>query len=134
MTRKKRKPKPVGRPIGSRLRDTMILPMHLAVDAISSSSDRQVQQGAWSELVVYTEAWLRACADRAQVAAVIQGARKVLSLIWERREKSWLPTGDQLRLLRATVQVCDDVLPYLRTDQIQAGLAAVARQVSGGRP
>lgn len=127
--KRKRKPRPVGRPIGRQMRADLMLPMHIAVDRISQSPDREEQCQAWHDLMVLTEAWRHACADRPEVVRVIDAARSALLSIWERRDRSWLPTGEQLQVLRLAVSVCDDVLPYLRTDQLAAGLRDVARRV-----
>lgn len=129
MPRKRYRPKPVGRPIGRQMRADLMLPMHLAVQRISQSPDREEQRQAWHDLMVLTETWRHACADRPDVARAIDAARAALESIWDRRARSWLPTGEQLQVLRLAVSVCDDVLPYLRTDQIAAGLRDMARRV-----
>lgn len=129
MPRKRYRPRPVGRPILRQIRTDLMLPMHLAVQRISKSPDREEQRQAWHDLMVLTETWRLACADRKDVVKVIDAGRVVLHSIWQRRDRSWLPTGEQLQVLRLVVSVCDDVLPYLRTDQIAAGLRDMARRV-----
>ncbi len=129
MRRKTYRAKPIGRPIGRKMRRDLMLPMHLAVKAISESPERETQRQAWHDLIVLTETWRVACADRPDVAKVIDAARSALQAIWTRRDRSWLPTGEQIQVLRLAVSVCDDVLPYLRTDQIVRGLHSTARRV-----
>ena len=120
--KRKRKPRPIGRPIGRQMRADLMLPMHIAVDRISQSPDREEQRQAWHDLMVLTETWRHACADRLDVARILDHARSALLQIWERRDRSWLPTGEQLQILQWAVSTCDEVSGYLRTDQLSTGL------------
>lgn len=120
--RKRYRPRPVGRPVGRAMRDELMLPFHLSMQRLTQSPDEEEQCQAWHDLMVLTEAWRDACADRRDVARILDHARSALLQIWERRWRSWLPTGDQLQILRLAVSTCDEVSGYLRTDQLSTGL------------
>jgi len=116
-------------PIGRQMRDRLVLPMYLALETLSTDPDPAALAQAWHDLLLPVEMMRIACHDRPDVARVLSVASRALSDIWDRRDRSWRPTGTQREALKLATTVCDDVIPYLRTGQIRRALEDVTRRL-----
>lgn len=128
--RKPYRPKPIGRPVLDAMRRDLMVPVYAMLTALAESDDAELLRNAWHQLVATLSYMRRVCASRAAEADIAAG-EAALEAVYDRHERTgkWRCTGPELVTLRRAVAACDWELPYLRTDQITAGLLDVFRRL-----
>ena len=127
-TRRKKgyRPKAVGRPITTRIRDELILPAYSALETVRAGTNVDGLDSARHTLAALFDYMLIALRDAGRDTATMeQGLAALLPMI--SRYDSGQPfraTGPEMTAIRAAVHHADQVLGTLRTDQI---ISAVAR-------
>lgn len=128
--RKQYRPKAIGRPVLEAMRRDLMTPVYAMLTELASGDDPELLRDAWHQLVATLSYMRKVCAGRGAEDDIAAG-EKALESVFDRHARTgkWRCTGPELVTLRAAVAACDWELPYLRTDQITAGLLDVGRRL-----
>lgn len=133
--RKAYRPKLAGRPVLDGMRNQLILPAYVALETLRASTDDNALESARHSLAACLDYMGVACrlAGRPGIETIDEGVRALVNVI-KRRERigHFRCSGPELQALRAAVVTCDEQLPMLRTDQIQAAVLNVDAKLFGG--
>lgn len=135
--RKAYKPRLAGRPVLDRMRAQLILPAYVALETFRSGTDPDAIVSARHSLAACLDYMGVACRlagrPREALQAIDAGMVALVDMIHRARRVGTLrPTGAELTALREAVSTCDEQLPLLRTDQIQAAVLNVDAKLFGG--
>lgn len=131
--RKSYRPKPVGRPMLSRMRDDLILPAYSSLEVLIKSDDNAALESARHTLCALFDYTMAALNNAGRDVSVMTAALDAILSMDVRyvQRGTYRPSGSELARLRAAVVHADQVLPTLRTDQVMAAClevdAALAR-------
>ncbi|GAA4400415.1 hypothetical protein GCM10023089_00590 [Quisquiliibacterium transsilvanicum] len=125
--RKSYRPRLIGRPVLSRMRNDLILPAYSALETLRAGTDPEALESARHTLAALLDylwvALTRAGRDLEVTEAGLDALRGLIAR--HDRTGTWRCTGEELQALRTAVVHADQEPPPLRTDQITAALLTV---------
>lgn len=130
--RKAHRPRAIARPVLERMRRDLILPAHLQLVSLTRSTDVEAQSDAMSTIVTLLNYMGRALERTGRDSEPIERGKRALMTIIDRhaRHGVYRPTGEELGILRAAIDWCDQCLPFLDTRHLTDALLYVDRKMT----
>lgn len=131
--RKAHQPTLIGRPVLKRMHEDIIAPAYVALTVLQRSEDVEALESARHSLAACFNYLLSAGRIAGFDVAKVQGGLEAITYLDARfaRVKTYRANGLEFAALRSAVVWCDETLPRLRTNHIEAGRRHVHRTLFG---